>query len=48
MFCVGSVSWGHFAEGGYLYEFLGVGVMSALTFLCNMLVKVDIQRLRRL
>lgn len=35
-------------EGGYLYEILGVGVMNALVFLCNMLVKVSIQWLRRL
>lgn len=48
MFCVGSVSWGYFAEGGHLYEFLGVGVMSALAFLCNVVVKVSIRWLRRL
>lgn len=51
MFCVGSVGGGYYGRaekcGGDLYEILGEGVKSVFTFLCNMLVKVSFQRLRR-
>lgn len=54
MFYIGSVSGGYYGEAkkcqreATFMSFLGVGLMSALAFLCNMVVKVSIQWLRRL
>lgn len=54
MFSIGSVSGGYLQrgldipEGGHFYEFLEVGAMSTLAFLCNAVVKVSIQWLRSL